>query len=355
MPLYNAISVPTPSGVKSIEIHNDDITDLSWSVDIVVFAVFKGRYNPREGTIIEGLETHYGLSVKELAEAPLHDLRGDLNTWVSKPLESERVGNLLCIEGMSDAYETTGSVEDLIADLFGTLSVADFRGVKINSVAIPIIGIGRLGIAPDAVIGPLMSKTIEMLEKVSSVKNVYFVHRRSDVVTMIDQQINQLLRRGNSEVVNLFDNNMTRGILEGLSVELLQLKEIGIKATSIDDLIGKITQGSVKPYEFGALSRRVLEVCLRSILGYGQNEDHTIHEMLFELNKYNISQWMYSYTHLIRIFGNNSSHDKKVLTVPAKYNEYDMIIMVSALKRFLQFYLLSSDLKPKPIKHPKNR
>lgn len=350
MPLYNVISVPTPSGVKSIEIHNDDITDLSWSVDIIVFAVFKGRYNPREGTIIEGLEANCGVNVKELAEEPLHDLRSDLNTWVSRPLEIERVGNLLCIEGMNDVYETTGNVEELIADLFGALSVADFRGVKIDSVAIPIVGIGRLGVSPDAVIEPLMRKTIEMLEKVSSVKNVYFVHRRSDIVALIDQQINQLLKREGAEVANLFEDKMIKETLASLSIELLQIKESGLTAKSIDDLLEKITQGIIKPYEFGALSRRILEMCLKSILGYSENGAETINDMLRELNKYNVSKWVYSYAHLIRGFGNSSSHDESQKTVPSEYNEIDMRIMVSLLKRFLQFYLVSSELRPRPAK-----
>ena len=34
MGLINVISVPTANGLKTIEIHNDDITKLSWSFDI---------------------------------------------------------------------------------------------------------------------------------------------------------------------------------------------------------------------------------------------------------------------------------------------------------------------------------
>lgn len=347
MALYNVISVPTPSGVKLIEIHNDDITKLSWEVDVLVFAVFKGRYNPREGTIIEGLESNCGVDISALAKEPLFDLRSDLNTWVSKPLKLDRVKHLLCIEGMSDAYERTGSVTDMITDLFGTLSVADFRGVDISSVAIPIVGIGRLGVSADAVIEPLISKTIEMLEKVSSVKNVYFVHRRSDVVEMIDREVNRLLKRADQELSNLFDNDQLKKALEGLSRELIKVKESGVSSKAIDDMLDKIVQGHLKPYELGTLSRRVLESCLTTLFGYPANEAHTIHEMLAELRKYNVSPWLLSYAHLIRIFGNESSHDQVQDTVPNAQTEDDMLIAILSLKRSLEFYQMSDQLKPR--------
>jgi hypothetical protein len=41
MSLLNVISVPTSNGIKTIEIHNDDITKLNWQFDILVISAFQ--------------------------------------------------------------------------------------------------------------------------------------------------------------------------------------------------------------------------------------------------------------------------------------------------------------------------
>ena len=56
MSLINLISVQTTSGIKTIEVHNDDITKMTFDVDVLVLSAYHNQYFPAPGTVIESLE-----------------------------------------------------------------------------------------------------------------------------------------------------------------------------------------------------------------------------------------------------------------------------------------------------------
>ena len=84
MSLLNIISVPTNNGLKSIEIHRNDITKFNFDVDILVISAFRNGYSPIPNTVIGSLKENCGLDVSELAHNPLIDLRSSLDFWLSK-------------------------------------------------------------------------------------------------------------------------------------------------------------------------------------------------------------------------------------------------------------------------------
>ena len=124
MSLLNVISVPTANGIKTIEIHNDDLTKLNWTFDILVISAYHNKYKPAPNTLIKALEDNSGIVLENLAEKPLIDLRESLNCWISELIEGENFKHVLCIEGIKTAIESKGSSETPISDLFGFISMS---------------------------------------------------------------------------------------------------------------------------------------------------------------------------------------------------------------------------------------
>jgi hypothetical protein len=89
MCLLNVISVPTSNGIKTIEIHNDDLTKLNWSFDILVMSAYHKKYKPAPNTVIKALEDNLGIILENYAEKPLIDLRESLNCWISETIEAK--------------------------------------------------------------------------------------------------------------------------------------------------------------------------------------------------------------------------------------------------------------------------
>ena len=57
------------------------------------------------------------------------------------------------------------------------------------------------------------------------------------------------------------------------------------------------------------------------------------------LHNRNIAQWISSYMHVLRIFGNESAHERNTHRMPSELTENDFIISLFCLNRVLQFWL----------------
>lgn len=98
-------------------------------------------------------------------------------------------------------------------------------------------------------------------------------------------------------------------------------------------------------FEFGILSRKLLELLLSEITN-NQNDNYvSLFEYINELKKSNMAVWMITYLHTLRIFGNFVAHDDKSKEIPSHMDKNDIVFFAQALNRFLEFYLnFKSDL-----------
>ena len=82
MEALNHIDIETRSGYRSFELHQGDITDLPFNVDLMCVSAFSGAYDPVPGTVIGALNNK-GVNVGQLAEDCLFDYKDSFGAWIS--------------------------------------------------------------------------------------------------------------------------------------------------------------------------------------------------------------------------------------------------------------------------------
>jgi len=335
MALKNMLSIETTSGYKNIEIHHGDLSALEFSVDILVVSAFRHGYNPTPGTLIEALEKNCQLKVRDLFMTKKFDFRQTLNAWVSDDLSSSKFKNIVCLEGLFETLNDSDRIEHYLSDLLAVLSVLQYKGFAIKTIAMPLLGTGQQGISVDLLIPVLMKKAKEMLQTIKEVQTIYFVHPRIEIVEQIDQGVNHFLRRS-SDLLELIRDDQE--IAEGL--DRVSSKLIGLKHSfgwnemnSLDELSYRIVQHDIRFYELGILSRRAMEAILKSLIH--SDEFMTLSEMVAELKRFNLSPWMLSYMHTLRSFGNFMAHDAASHPSSQQMTKEDVSFFVKALDRFI--------------------
>ena len=121
-PSLNYIEIETKSGYRSFELHQGDITDLPFDVDMMCVSAFAGSYAPTPGTVIGALDKK-GVSVKQLAKNCLYDYKDSFGVWISKQLEGRTYKYILCLEMKGTRFE----LKEAIWNLISVLSELEFR------------------------------------------------------------------------------------------------------------------------------------------------------------------------------------------------------------------------------------
>jgi len=342
MSLINIISVPTSTGVKTIEVHNQDITKLDWEVDILVVSAFTGRYDPAPGTVLKALEENKSIIFSNLAHKAHIDLRIPLGCWLSQEVETLGNGRILCVEGIKNSIKGTGSSEEALSNLFGTLALLSHKNVKCNRIAMPLLGTGYQGNEIEKVLPVLVEKAIHTLINVNSIKTIYFVEINEERIKKIDETINTHLLREFDKLESVFEDDSLVLLFEGVISKLLQIKSKNqrlSKSNTLNNLISKIVRKELRFYELGILSRKMVELLVKEISGLPETKEFTLHDHINELRSKHVADWMINYMHTLRVFGNSVAHEGIETTFPNHMEKADIFVFAHAFNRFLDFYL----------------
>ena len=143
MKVINSITVPQPGKTALLQLLHGDLSAVprEHKVDIVVVSAFPDNYTALPGSLVLALQEK-GLSLKELAQHKMEDLRSQVGCWFSHPLTSalqEKLNfrQVLCFEPgtkSNDAVEVVGNI-------FRCLNNFVFDD-DVRQVALPIIATG---------------------------------------------------------------------------------------------------------------------------------------------------------------------------------------------------------------------
>jgi len=342
MGLINVISVPTVYGIKTIEIHNDDITKLNWNYDILVISSFQEKYKPIPNTVIKALEDNYGIIVKEYSKNPLIDLRSSLNCWVSVELKNKTFKHILCVEGIKTVINEKGSSESALSNLFGTISILQYKNINASSIVMPVLGAGHQQNSVEDVLPNLIDKAINSLINNPFLNTIYFVEIDSTKAKLIDDTINNILNRGSEKVELFLDDPLVIQLLEQILRKLIQIQKSNKRFKNnktFKNLIDKINNKNLRFFELGIFCRKLLEILIPEISNLNSERYISINEHINKLRSKNIADWMISYLHTLRVFGNFVAHEKESHNIPENMEKEDMIVFAHALNRFLDFYI----------------
>ena len=193
--LYST-QIASASGNKEITVSCCDVTKLE-DVDILVTSAFVNSYEPTPRTLFEALQ-NMGISVYALNKNPEIDLRVPCRTWLSRDTCSGSIRRIGCVEFVSYGWDYDGADVDQaminsIRAFFRMLDIAAIYGVKMETVALPLLGSGSQRLPAQLMIVPLLNECLSFLKRNSEVKRICFFERREEKARLISDYVQKSL------------------------------------------------------------------------------------------------------------------------------------------------------------------
>lgn len=181
MDLLHSATISTIHGDKNISVFAGNILDINEDIDILTTSAFYGSYSPIPKTLFAALYS-VGIDMYELQTDPLIDLREQCNIWISKTIEpATNIKRIGCVE-MSPYTPTRTLQQDSITQMlrslkayFRMLDIVATMGVKMDTVAMPLLGAGSQRISSDLTMLPILKEYVDFLKRNEAVKHIYFI------------------------------------------------------------------------------------------------------------------------------------------------------------------------------------
>ena len=194
-PLYST-SIATGYGNKTISVYHCNILDFDEEIDILTTSAFVRSYEPTPRSLFGALY-QVGISVQDIAQHPEIDLRSFCNVWLSRSIGAEggMIGRIGCVELVSQAPgwgsvdEHEGSLLNSITAYFQMLDLASTYGIKMDTVALPILGAGDQNISIQLMLIPILNECVSFLKRNNAVKRICFIERSQNKAELIKQAL----------------------------------------------------------------------------------------------------------------------------------------------------------------------
>jgi len=306
-----------------------------------VISAYERAYNPTPNTVIKAIEDNMRLSVNKLAKEPFLDLRNEIGCWISKKLDKEVVKYLGCVESIASDTIYAGTPEEVISNLFGTISMMHYRGVELSTIAMPILGTGNQRTPVEKVLPVLIEKAVNALNHNTSLKTIYFVEWTEEKAKRIDDNINKIQNRPKESLLQVY-NPSNDTILEEILSKLIQLRENKVVlagSSSLNSIIETVNNKDARFVELAVSSRKFLEGLLEELINPAHSYKTLYVKIQEELTKNNIAGWNIHYFHAIRVFCNYFVHKESHTVKSLKMNPDDLHIFLFSLNRLMDFLL----------------
>ncbi len=338
--LVNLIEIETAWGHRSFELRRGDLFHLDEPVDMVavsarsgdlaVLAVDPSRYPEVAHTALGALHAERGVDLARLGTEPSMDLRAALSCWVSERVEG--LGRVLCVEDIGVAR----GVEVTFDNVFAVLALLDAKGIEIRTFALPLLGAGGMGLEPALVMRAVLASCRRHLVRLPHLQRVIFVERDEARAAAFDRALDDAL--GRERIV------LPRGALvDGLRRELVALVAKGSGSVSADGgrVLGElgrvVADVESRSFEIGMVARRTLERVLADLPG---KRVGPMYQQIDRLGEAGVADWMRSYMHTLRIFGNEAAHDRDASERrPRALTERDLALCLFCLERVVSFWV----------------
>ena len=328
----NFVQIETKTGIKEFELVQGDITNLPFKVDLLCLSAFKDDYTPTETSIIGQLHKK-GVNIEQLSKNPTMDFRESLGIWVSEEMEDKFFKKIICVEIIG----SNNSFIDAVKNLFAVISTLEIQGQKNASIALPMLGAGDQSINDEVVISSLLEVSLEFLKYSRFLNKIYFVVYSDAKSIAFNKQMNDTLGRvkiksPTGELANILRTDLNRNI------DLLIAKHHNEEV--FRDL-KRVLNSDFRAFEFGAITRKSIERIIEKLNPISINQFELIKKIESLQQSIGMSQWIQSYFHTIRIFGNEAVHSKDTAKrTPEFIDEKDLEIGMYCMSKIIDFYLV---------------
>ena len=306
---------------------------MSLKYDILVVSTFPRDYQPTPTSLVGALENNLDFSLLEHSEKPYLDFRDSLSIWFTQQVENIFFERVLCTELQDENFQ----LSEVFENLFAGIALLEAKGIPIKSVVMPMLGTGDAKIPMEEVAQTLLPACKKALLSNPSLNSITFVERMEEKALKIDKAINRTLERNELK----FPRNK---VMESLRNEILSLSSQAAQSHPKTELFSEITnvfrREDLRSFEAGVLARRLVEFVVNDVIRKdGGTPGIDLYKNIETLHNRNVSMWMSSYMHLLRIFGNESAHERDEDRLPRELTENDFIISLFCLNRVLRFWL----------------
>lgn len=326
----NFVQIETKTGIKEFELYQGDITNLPFQVDLLVLSAFKDCYTPTKSSIIGQLHKS-GVDVNDLSKRPSMDFRNSLDIWISSKLQDKNFNKIVCVEILGGRY----SFENAIKNLFAAISALEIQGEKNRIIALPMLGTGNQNFDIHLVIPTLIELSLDFLKFSRYLKKIYFIVYDDLSATMFNEEMNNFLGRVKIKSPQGYLADLLRNELNQKIDKLFTVSE---NLPIFMDL-KRVINSNFRSFEFGAITRKSVEFIIDE-LNPSTVKQFELWKKIDSLSQIGISQWILSYFHLIRVFGNEAVHSKnKKVRSPSNIDEKDLEIGMYCMIKLIDFYI----------------
>lgn len=341
----------TQYGSKSIELVHGDITALDVDIDVLTFSAFCGSYAPTRGTIIRAL-MEKGTDVRKYALKPELDLRSSKGVWMSSEISNDdiKATRLACLEIpyekeiFSEEY-----IKEQINSLFGMIAAAEYCGISVGSIAIPLFGGNNTDVDHDMMLSCIMEESKKALKSIRGFEKVVIVVYSGIDYAIAEKMFDKILGRTELDSATFNMNSGIQDLVDSIA------NDIGVIAKKLPskDESEMFQQLSVlrnianeKCFIVCIAARKLLEMLVNQ--DCAENcylKEKLLLEKISTLNKYGkIPKIINSYMHVVRIVGNCSAHADNFqqsdnnIDKEYKLSAYDVKSMLFCLAAVLNYY-----------------
>jgi len=224
-----------------------------------------------------------------------------------------------------------------IADLFAGLSVVEAKGITLATIVMPMPGTGRAREDPRTIVKPLLDCALSFLERSQKGQKIIFVERDPSRAKVLDETMNAVLTRSrvtlaSGEVVDSARQEVVRSIDEAIGIAGDNEKR------TLLDLRRIAATGETRAFEIGLMGRRLTELVTRDVLG--NNGKYELWKAIDELAKCHVADWVRSYLHTLRAFGNESAHEReRDKRTPTELDARDLTVALFCMQRVVAFWV----------------
>ncbi len=343
--IVNQLSVETSRGFCEVRVVQGDISTAS--TDVVFLSCHANPNRHPHGATISATQERWGVHSPELS--PVVTLpRGVSGTYLTKwhgdapPFETMMVR--LAGASWHDCDASAAEYFDSVVwTVFGSLAALELRGIRHETVAIPLIG-GQRGYDREASIRSMLDYSVRWLQHARHGRTVSFVAFDSDDAAMWSMAMDDVLRR---QLLPTAGDE----VADALRAEVLELLRTPSIIESFDER-GTIeplrralerADGGVCIQSVGSFARRFTEELVKMVLKEcGQKPAFSLYENIEQRLRQTgrVAPWIVAHCHTLREFGNEAVHARDAPKyIPKALGRNDLLSLLSSLLRVLQFSL----------------
>ena len=340
--LINSYEIETTYGRKSIEIHEGDLTDFCKPFDILVLSAVSYHYLPTEGTLVKAL-IDKNIDIYKLSKDPYIDLRKKLHIWISNELDSVELKfkRFVCVE-----FDKRGDPNKSFEAILPFLSLIEKLNIPIKSIAMPLLGTGYLNLSIESNLELQLKQCEKCLENIPSLSKIYLVEKNKLKAHKLDIALNKYLDRSETQTRDIFLDDYNKDVLEKLEDNIYKLikfkksNNLNVNYEILHDFYNQIKRKSLRYFELCSYSRKLVEVLLAEQLPWDDSDKRLQSSIDSYLRQGNVSPWITSYMHVIRVLSNNQIHYSRYNNkIPSEVQNQDQRILLGCLYQITDYWL----------------